>query len=172
MLGLENNSQTTINLQRTGQCVLNLPSDDMIGPVNALARTTGTEVVPDIKISLRYHYEKDKFGVAGLTPQRSEIVEPPRIQECPAQMEAEMAGSYEMMSSLPGEAKGFTLAIEVRIIRAHVAEALKLQGHDNRIDPDAWRPMIMNFQHLYGLKSALASIEEELYRLPPEEASH
>ena len=56
MLGLENNSQTTINLQRTGQCVLNLPSDDMLGPVNALARTTGTESVPDIKISLGYHY--------------------------------------------------------------------------------------------------------------------
>ena len=88
-----------------------------------------------------------------------------------------MAGVYEMMSSLPGEAKGFTLAIEVRILRTYVVQALKLQGYDNRIDPDRWRPMIMNFQHLYGLKpgkpekSALASIEEELYRLPPEYAT-
>ncbi|KAL1863972.1 hypothetical protein Daus18300_007937 [Diaporthe australafricana] len=178
MLGLENNSQTTINLLRTKQCVLNLPSDDMVAPVNALARTTGTKVVPDIKVTLGYRYEKDKFKVAGLTPQKSEIVTPPRIQECPAQMEAELAGIHEMMSSLPGEAKGFTLAIEVRILRTHVMDALRLQGHDNRIDPDAWRPMIMNFQHLYGLKpgkpevSTLANIEEELYRLPAEELDH
>ncbi|KAK4551261.1 hypothetical protein LTR86_011266, partial [Recurvomyces mirabilis] len=169
MLGLESNSQTTINLLRTKQCVLNLPSDDMIAPVNALARTTGTPIVPDIKISLGYRYEKDKFAVAGLTPQDSDLVTPPRIRECPAQMEAEMAGVHEMMSSLPGEAKGFTLAIEVRILRTHVVDALRLHGHSNRINPDTWRPMIMNFQHLYGLKtgkpevSSLASIEEELY---------
>lgn len=175
MLGLANISQTTINLLRTKQCVLNLPSDDMVASVNALARTTGTKVVPDFKISLGYRYEKDKFGAAGLTPQKSEVVSPPRILECPAQMEAEMTGVHEMMSSLPGEAKGFTLAIEVRILRTHVVDALRMQCHENRIDPDAWRPMIMSFQHLYGLKSGklevstLANIEEELYRLPAEE---
>ena len=148
MLGLENNSQTTVNLRRTGQCVLNLPSDSMIGQVNALARTTGTEVVPDIKIALGYRFEKDKFGAAGLTSQKSEIVNPPRIKECPAQMEAELAGEYEMMSSLPGDAKGFTLAIEVRVLRTYVLESLRLPGYANRVDPNAWRPMIMNFQHL------------------------
>lgn len=40
-----------------------------------------------------------------------------------------------------------------------------------RIDPDAWRPLIMSFQHYYGLggrlhPSRLASIDEEWYRLP------
>ena len=175
MLGLEHISQTTINLRRTGQCVLNLPSDNMVGAVNALARTTGTEVVPDVKIALGYRYEKDKFGAAGLTPQQSNLVLPPRIKECPAQMEAELTGVYEMMSSLPGEAKGFTLAIEVRILRTYVLDELRLPGYTNRIDPDAWKPMIMSFQHLYGLKpgklekSTLANIEEELYRLPAEE---
>ena len=89
-------------------------------------------------------------------------------------MEAELTGVYEMMSSLPGEAKGFTLAIEVRVLRTYVLDSLRLHGHVNRIDPDAWKPMIMNFQHLYGLKSGklekstLANIEEELYRLPAE----
>jgi flavin reductase (DIM6/NTAB) family NADH-FMN oxidoreductase RutF len=172
MLGLESNSQTTVNLLRSKQCVLNLPSEDMVPQVNALARTTGTKVVPTIKISLGYRHDKDKFGTAGLTEEKSDIVDPPRIKECPAQMEAEMVGEYEMMSSLPGEAKGFTLAIEVKVLRTHVLDKLRLAGHANRIDPDAWRPMIMNFQHLYGLKegklekSALANIEEELYRLP------
>jgi flavin reductase (DIM6/NTAB) family NADH-FMN oxidoreductase RutF len=151
MLGLKSDSQTTINLLRTKQCVLNLPSDDMAARVNALARTTGSQVVPDFKVSTGYRYEKDKFGAARLTSQKSELVRPPRILECPAQMEAKMAGVHEMMSSLPGEAKGFTLAIEVRILRSHVVDALRLRGHDNRIDPDAWQPMIMSFQHLYGL---------------------
>ena len=55
-----------------------------------------------------------------------------------------------------------------------VGVALRLAGHENRVDPDAWHPMIMNFQHLYGLRqgkivdSKLAQIEEELYRLPAE----
>jgi flavin reductase (DIM6/NTAB) family NADH-FMN oxidoreductase RutF len=174
MLGLKSDSQTTINLLRTKQCVLNLPSDDMAASINALARTTGSKVVPDFKVSTGYRYEKDKFGAARLTPQESERVAPPRILECPAQMEAEMAGVHEMMSSRAGEAKGFTLAVEVRIVRTHVVDALRLEGHGNRIDPDAWRPMIMSFQRLYGLKSGglevltLAGIEEELYRLPAE----
>lgn len=76
-----------------------------------------------------------------------------------------------MMSDLPGEAKGFTLAVEVKVVRTHVFDKPRLAGHANRINPDAWRPMIMSFQHLYGLKegklekSTLANIEE-FYRLP------
>jgi flavin reductase (DIM6/NTAB) family NADH-FMN oxidoreductase RutF len=172
MLGLENNSQTTINLLREKQCVLNLPSDDMVPQVNAMARTTGSEEVPAIKVILGYRHDRDKFKTAGLTPMKSELVRPDRIAECPVQMEAELAGQYEMMSNLPGEAKGFTLAIEVQIRKTYVQESLRLAGYENRIDPDAWRPMIMSFQHLYGLrdgpreKSTLANIEEELYRLP------
>lgn len=170
MLGLAHISQTTINLRRTGQCVLNLPSDDMVPAVNGLARTTGTKDVPDMKVVLGYRYEADKFKAAGVTRQASDLIVPPRIKECPVQMEAEMTGVYEMMSSLPGEAKGFTLAIEVRVLRTHVHEYLRMEGHPNRIDPDVWRPMIMSFQNLYGLKngrpakSTLADVEEELYR--------
>ena len=76
--------------------------------------------------------------------------------------------------SLDLQKKGFTLAIELKVARTHVEDKLRLAGHANRIDPDAWRPMIMSFQHLYGLnvggreKSTLANIEEELYRLPDE----
>jgi hypothetical protein len=43
-----------------------------------------------------------------------------------------------------------------------------LAGPD-RIDPDAWRPLIMSFQRFYGLggevhPSRLAGIDEEAYR--------
>ncbi|MBO2009914.1 flavin reductase family protein [Hymenobacter negativus] len=46
VLGLAASSQTTQNLLRTGQCVLNLPSVDLAGAVNQLARTTGAASVP------------------------------------------------------------------------------------------------------------------------------
>ena len=165
ILGIEASSKTTENLCRTRQCVLNLPSDDMTKAVNALARTTGTENVPEGKVRRGYQYQKDKFGGANLTPQPSESVNPPRIQECPVQMEAEMVGQYEALF-------GMVLVIEVKVLKTYVVDGLRMRGHENRIDPDTWKPMIMSFQHLYGLKqgkiedSTLAEVEEELYRVP------
>lgn len=172
VLGLEGNSQTTKNLLRTKQCVLNLPDEKMVSNVNALARTTGTEEVPEIKIKLGYRYEKEKFKISQLTPDNSVKIAPPRIKECPVQMEAEMVCNHELMKDGPSELKGFMMAIEVKIVQTHIEDKLRLEGHVNRIDPDKWKPMIMSFQKLYGLKgrelatSTLANIEEEMYRLP------
>jgi hypothetical protein len=87
-------------------------------------------------------------------------------------MEAELAGHYEMMSNLTGETKMITLAIEVQVRKTYVEESLRQAGHKDRVDPDAWRSMLMSFQHLYGWKdgprekSTLANTEEDLYRLP------
>ena len=41
MLGLARNSKTTENMIRTGECVLNLPSAELVTAVDRLARTTG-----------------------------------------------------------------------------------------------------------------------------------
>lgn len=176
MLGLGAMSQTTINLLRTKQCVLNLASDSMSSAVNALARTTGSEAILTAEPSEEYRYFKrmngyeyvhDKFGRANLNPLKSDLVRPARIMECPAQMEVELVGVYEMMQDV--DTKGF-IALEVKVLRTHVHEDIRLDGHKNRIDPDKWRPMIMSFQELYGLKgkkvdeSVLARITEEKYR--------
>jgi flavin reductase (DIM6/NTAB) family NADH-FMN oxidoreductase RutF len=61
VLGLADISQTTMNLLRTKQCVLNLLSDDMGPHINAIARTTGTPDIPPAKQMLGYEYCKDKF---------------------------------------------------------------------------------------------------------------
>lgn len=176
MLGLGAISKTTINLIRTKQCVLNLASDSMAGAVNALARTTGSKEVLTAAEGMGYLYFKringykyvpDKFGHAGLTPVASDLVRPARIAECPAQMEAELKGVYEMMQDQ--DAKG-SIALEVRVLRTHVHENIRMVGYVNRIDPDKWRPLIMSFQELYGLHrdktsdSILAEINEEGYR--------
>lgn len=55
------------------------------------------------------------------------------------------------------------------VSRVHVHPDIRLAGTENRIDPDTWRPLIMSFQHYYGLggrlhSSKLATIDEEWYR--------
>lgn len=176
MLGLAANSQTTVNLRRTKQCVLNLASDDMGHFVNALARTTGCEGLEtapgDARYAFKhangYQYVHDKFGHSGLTPVASETVEPARVLQCPVQMEAELVEVHEMMGDT--EKKGNLLALEVKIVRTHVHEEIRMEGFENRVDPDKWRPMIMSFQQLYGLaprkiaESVLGRIPEEAYR--------
>jgi hypothetical protein len=85
-------------------------------------------------------------------------------------MEAELADVHEMMKELPDRA-GAILALEVKILRVHVDDELRLAGHQNRIDADKWRPMVMSFQDMYGLAkkkavpSRLARIKEEVYRV-------
>ncbi|KAF4343773.1 ydfE [Fusarium beomiforme] len=170
ILGLASGSQTTMNLLRTKTCVINLASDDMARYINPIAKTTGTPTVPPGKKGRGYKHCNDKFRLSGLTHQESDLVQPPRITECPVQMEAEFMNSMELMQDLP-DRKGLLLALEVKILRTHVRNDLRLAGHANRIDPDRWKPLIMSFQHFYGLtpskvaESSLATIDEEKYRV-------
>ncbi len=170
VLGMGAASKTTENMLRTGQCVLNLPSDRLAGAVNRLALTTGSNPVPDYKSSKGYRHEPAKFACAGLSPVASETVSVPRIAECPVQMEAVVEAVHGMAADDPAQA-GRRVAIEVRIQRVHLHDDILLQGDPNRVDPDAWRPLIMSFQHYYGLgprlhPSALAGIPEATYRGP------
>src|ERR1700736_3758013 len=87
MLGLGQMGQTSDNLIRTRECVINLPSADLVGYVDRLALTTGKDPVPDKKRRWGYRHEADKFGAAGFTPVESVAVGPPRVRECPVQME-------------------------------------------------------------------------------------
>lgn len=171
MLGFGARSHTPANLLRTGECVLNLPSVTEVAAVNRLARTTGSDPVPPHKVAMGYRHERDKFGVAGLTPVASDIVHAPRVAECPVQLEAVLEGTHALAQSVP-ERRGKLIAIEVRIVRVHVAEHVRMAGYENRIDPDRWRPLIMSFSRFYGLgdelhHSTLAEIPEEAYRVAP-----
>ena len=169
VLGFDAGSKTPQNILRTRQCVVNLPSESMLAPVNALARTTGTSCPSPGKLARGYRFVRDKWVAAGLTPQRSDFVRPARIRECPVQMECELAASHSLMEDLPDRA-GAIVAMEMKVLRIHVLDSLRMDGHANRVDPDKWRPMIMSFQELYGLgggklgDSVLGKIGEEQYR--------
>ncbi len=161
VLGLAGVSRTTRNLQRTGQCVLNLPSASLVDNVDRIARTTGSDPVPDGKRRRGYRHVAEKFAEAGLTPIPSDLVSPPRVAECQVQMEATLEAAHRV-------GDGGALALEVAVIRVHADE--DILAEPDRVDPDAWRPLIMSFQHFYGLgparlrRSTLAQIPEALYR--------
>jgi flavin reductase (DIM6/NTAB) family NADH-FMN oxidoreductase RutF len=169
VLGFGAHSKTPQNMIRTGECVLNLPSADMAGAVNRLAFTTGSNPVPASKIARGYRYEPEKFAIAGLTPRQSDTVAAPRVLECPVQLEATVE-SVHPLAERDEQWRGRLVSIEVRIRRVHLSQAILAEGDSNRIDPDKWRPLIMSFQHFYGLTSArlsdsaLARIPESLYR--------
>ncbi len=170
MLGLSSRSQTTKNMIRTGECVLNLASVDEVAAVDRLALTTGSNPVPESKIEKGYRYEPDKFGIAQLTPIESESVVAPRVKECRVQLEA-VVETTNPIADQDVKLRGNLVCIEVRIKRVHIDESILMYQDQNKVDPDKWRPLIMSFQEFYGLgsrlqTSALARIPEYKYRSP------
>jgi flavin reductase (DIM6/NTAB) family NADH-FMN oxidoreductase RutF len=171
MLGLAAASKTTQNMLRTGECVLNLPSENQVSGVNRLALTTGSNPVPQGKLTRGYQHVRDKFRLAGFTPLASETVAAPRVLECPVQLEA-VVESTHALAAADEALRGRTMTFEVRGQRVHVEQSILADGDPNRIDPDRWRPLIMSFQNFYGLApgrlhtSALGQIPEAMYRSP------
>lgn len=170
MLGLTSGSKTTENLVRTGQCVLNLPSQDQVAAVDRLALTTGSNPVPKFKDFMGFRYVPDKFGRADLTIQASDLVAPPRVVECPVQMEAELNAVHPFGIGNP-RIRTEISALEVRIVAVHVDPAIVMADDPDRIDPDKWRPLIMSFRQFYGLgdqvhPSRLSEFPEAYFRPP------
>jgi flavin reductase (DIM6/NTAB) family NADH-FMN oxidoreductase RutF len=143
MLGLGQMGQTSDNLIRTRECVINLPSDEQVSMVDRLALTTGKDPVPEKKLSWGYRYEGDKFGVSGFTAMQSMQVGPPRVRECPVQMEGIVHEYRSFGKNVSAN------AFEVHIVKLHVEESL-LEG-EKHIDPVRWRPLMMSFCRFFGL---------------------
>lgn len=167
MLGLDASSKTTENLRRSKECVLNLPSDTMVGAVNGLALTTGSPTVPLHKKLLGYRHVSDKFEAAGLTPTPSLVVTPQRAHECPVQLEA-VVEDIRPFARSDARMGVPAVCVEVRIVKVHALSHILMEGHEHRIDPDHWHPLLMSFREFYGRgdklqKSRLARGPEEAY---------
>ncbi len=127
MLGLSTGSKTPKNMLRTGECVLNLPSVSEVEAVNRLARTTGSNPVPEGKLRRGYRHVADKFGLAGLTPVPAASVAAPRVLECPVQLEATVMAAHGLAED-DIKIRGRLVAIEVRIRRVFVEEKISVRG--------------------------------------------
>ncbi|MGY3684254.1 flavin reductase family protein [Streptomyces sp. TE33382] len=144
MLGLGNNAQTTANLLREGECVLNLPSSAMVDTVDRIALTTGKPAMPDYKTKQGYRYEPDKFSIARLTEQASDLVRAPRVAECPVQLECRVVSAQPF-----GGPEPHATAFEVEVLRAHIEQHLVVPG-THYVDPLGWDPLIMKFCEFFG----------------------
>ncbi|MFC5728093.1 MULTISPECIES: flavin reductase family protein [Nocardioides] len=144
MLGLDASSRTTQNLLRTGEAVLNLAPADLVGHVDRLALLTGSPDLSRHKRETGYRYEPRKFKVAGLTPESSDLIAPDRVAECLIQLECRVSGRYPIEND-----SSSAHAIHVQVLRAHVADAVRLPGTDH-IDPQAWNPLVMKFCDFFG----------------------
>lgn len=149
-LGLGASSRTAENLVRTGECVLNMVPSEMVQHVDALALLSGTPHLSEHKLAQGYRYEPRKFETAGLTRQPSTLVQPDRVAECPIQLEAKLTARHPM------DPDGKTLSFHVRVVRAHVAERVRIPG-TNYVDPRAWDPLIMKFCDFFGQGKPLST---------------
>src|SRR5258708_30424473 len=135
MPGLARNSKYTENMIRNGECVLNLPSADLVDADNSLARTTASNPVPAGKIKRGYRHEKGKFEISGLTRLAGETVAAPRAAECPVQIEAKVAHVHRLAQE--DEVWRINLmAIDARATPAHAHPGIMMDGQPDRIDPD------------------------------------
>lgn len=139
VIGLETLGQTVANLDAHGEFTLNFPSASDWRSVVRLAGLTARDPVPDAKAD-RYRHHRDKFGAAGLTPEPSELVAPPRVAECPLQFEA----AVRRMTPGLGEYR----MVEAEVVRVHADPGILKPGTD-LIDPTRWEPLVYSFRHFF-----------------------
>jgi flavin reductase (DIM6/NTAB) family NADH-FMN oxidoreductase RutF len=140
VLGIETGGQTIQNLLERDEITVSFPSGELWKAVARLAYLTGRDPVPDAKAA-RYRYAVDKFAAAGLTPQPSDLVAPPRVLECPLQFEA------RVRRTTPSLDAGYRI-VEAEVLRVHAAPGILKQGTD-LIDPTRWDPLVYSFRHFF-----------------------
>jgi flavin reductase (DIM6/NTAB) family NADH-FMN oxidoreductase RutF len=122
--------------------MINLPAPRHWAAVERLGPLTGSDPVPAGKHGT-FRHERAKFEAAGLHPEPSELVRPPRVAECPIQLEARAA-------RIRGDAGGDFLIVEAQVLRVHADPAIVVPGTQH-VDPAAWSPLVYNFRHYFGL---------------------
>jgi flavin reductase (DIM6/NTAB) family NADH-FMN oxidoreductase RutF len=143
MLGLTRYGQTWANLERTRECVLNMPSAHEWKHVERLAHTTGRPELTDYHRGAGITYMQDKFAVSGFTPMASERVAPLRVAECPVQIEARTLALHPASGDAP------FAYVEVQKLLVHARRRV-LDLPATRFDIESWSPLFYMFRHYYG----------------------
>ncbi|MEE6260222.1 flavin reductase family protein [Plantactinospora sonchi] len=146
VLGLGAEGQTARNLRDRPELVINLPGPEQWTAVERLAPLTGRDPVPEHKQDT-FRYEPAKFAAAGLRPVPSELVRPPRVADCPIQLEARAVSVHLAIA-------GWFLIVEAEVCRVHADRRIVVPGTQH-VDPAAWQPLIYNFRHYFGLGAEL-----------------
>ena len=146
VLGISAAGQTARNLRHGGDLVINVPAPGQWAAVERLAPLTGRSPVPESKRGT-FRFEPDKFAAAGLCPEPSELVGPPRVAQCPLQFEARAADVR------PGVGEAFLL-VQAEVLKVHADPRIVVPGTQH-VDPRRWSPLVYNFRHYFGLGAEL-----------------
>ena len=144
LIGLSTTGRCYRNVLQRPEAVLNLPDASLWKNVEAIAATTGSEIVPDDKQRMGYRFERDKFQCADLSTRASECIAPDRVAECPVQIEAKVVRIHKI-----GSDDDQMVAAELKALRIHVHTRLLTPG--GRIDVERWKPLHYVFRHYYTL---------------------
>jgi flavin reductase (DIM6/NTAB) family NADH-FMN oxidoreductase RutF len=111
---------TLSNIEATGEFVVNVVTEE----IGAAMHETGADFPPDV----------DEFEIAGLTPEPSRMVKPPRVKESPINMECKV---YDILHFGGDKPTGGALVIG-EIILFDIADEVYVDG---RIDYRKLKPL-------------------------------
>lgn len=149
VIGLAGGGQGLANLRRERECVLNFASEAMHRGVERIAPTTGRDPVPAWKLANGYRHEADKFALGGWHAEASLSVKPPRIMECPLQMEARVMLELDRPLDAWRDGAGGYAIIELATLHVHAHEDVTVAGTQH-VDPQRYRPLFYLFRHYVG----------------------
>jgi len=149
VVGLSGGGQGLANLRRERECVLNLADETMQRGVERIAPTTGRPDVPSWKQAAGYRHEADKFALGGWHKEPSLTVRPPRIRECPLQLEARLSLDVERpLEAWRAGAGGYAI-VELEVLHVHAHEEVTVASTQH-VDPQRYRPLFYLFRHYVG----------------------
>lgn len=149
VIGLSGGSQGLANLRRERECVLNLAGEDMHQGVERIAPTTGHQPIPAWKAATGYRHEADKCALGGWHAEASLSVNPPRIVECPLQLEARVLLDVERPLEAWRDTAGGYAIIELEVLHVHAHDHVTVAGTQH-VDPQRYRPLFYLFRHYVG----------------------
>ena len=103
---------TVRNIEQTGEFVRNLVTRDLAEAMNLSCAAVAPEV--------------NEFELAGLTPQASSLVKPPRVADCPVAFECKLSQLIRLRGANGVEVDSWLVLGEV--IGVHIAENLLIDG--------------------------------------------
>jgi flavin reductase (DIM6/NTAB) family NADH-FMN oxidoreductase RutF len=149
VIGLSGGGQGLANLRRERECVLNLAGEDMHRGVERIAPTTGCHPVPPWKQATGYRHEPDKFALGAWHAVPSLTVKPPRIMECPLQLEARLVLDIDRPLDAWRDGPGGYVILELEVLHVHAHDDVTVPDTQH-VDPQRYRPLFYLFRHYVG----------------------
>ena len=141
VLGFSLDAQGFLNLEQNRECVINVASPEALEGIGKIADTTGRN--PPSSVGRDYTFEADKFALGNFTKLESDLVQPPRIAECPLQLEAKVLAIHVLAGDVG------LAAVETQVVRVHARADIVVPG-TNHIDPQLWHPLFYVFRHYFS----------------------